>query len=129
MYSEETNSGERARIEEKTIPTERAIWYEKPKMCERLTLKDAIAKANEAEVLCLDAVYHSGWLWEDLLDQWTINVLALKSVGNGYPGDKLNSLLERCNEIERMEDPGIDLMVEHAVKMTMVERLLIPIGR
>ena len=61
-----------------------------------LTKQDVIAKCEELLDL---AKVTQGQLREEIMDNYTIHVLALKSIGDSYPDDQLLALTSRLFDI------------------------------
>ena len=92
-------------------------------------LQQSIDKAQELRDLIPEALLSSNSLYYKLLSEWTIHVLALKSIGDQRPWQWLEELQ---NGIWQIEDKGDvdenDLLVYMAYR-DMVDGLLIPIER
>ena len=61
---------------------------------------EVIAKANELEETLRQAHGYSQEFYEELLDDYVVNVWALKSIGDSYPWERAIELQEKQQKIE-----------------------------
>jgi len=63
---------------------------------------EVISKAEELKEVCRQAQGYSQEFYEELLDDYSIHIWALKSIGDSYPWEQVLEIQEHHSKIEEL---------------------------